>query len=159
MCLATKANLVLGLLQCHIDSIFRVMWTAYLHWILILLIIPLCCVLALLCCNEPDPHRRDRLAKTLESFLPCSLNSRVTVSAQDGRSFGQCEAGTYDKVGRVIFMEAFGWIFVRHNEVTRFFFTAMVRNEWAQQAFEEKRISPAENKKTVYSKPCWSRKS
>ncbi|XP_022057263.1 tRNA (cytosine(34)-C(5))-methyltransferase, mitochondrial [Acanthochromis polyacanthus] len=53
---------------------------------------------ALLCCNEPDPHRRDWLAKTLESFLPHSLNSRVIVSAQDGRSFGQSEAGVYDKV-------------------------------------------------------------
>ncbi|KAG8001615.1 tRNA (cytosine(34)-C(5))-methyltransferase, partial [Nibea albiflora] len=53
---------------------------------------------ALLCCNEPDPHRRNWLAKTLESFLPHSLNSRVIVSAQDGRSFGQTEAGTYDKV-------------------------------------------------------------
>ncbi|TKS70268.1 tRNA (cytosine(34)-C(5))-methyltransferase, mitochondrial [Collichthys lucidus] len=53
---------------------------------------------ALLCCNEPDPHRRNWLAKTLESFLPRSLNSRVIVSAQDGRSFGQTEAGTYDKV-------------------------------------------------------------
>ncbi|XP_073320796.1 tRNA (cytosine(34)-C(5))-methyltransferase, mitochondrial [Pagrus major] len=53
---------------------------------------------ALLCCNEPDPHRRDWLAKTLESFLPHSLNSRVIVSPQDGRSFGQSEAGTYDKV-------------------------------------------------------------
>ncbi|TMS13385.1 tRNA (cytosine(34)-C(5))-methyltransferase, mitochondrial [Larimichthys crocea] len=53
---------------------------------------------ALLCCNEPDPHRRNWLAKTLESFLPRSLNSRVIVSAQDGRSFGQTEVGTYDKV-------------------------------------------------------------
>lgn len=53
---------------------------------------------ALLCCNEPDPHRRDWLAKTLESFLPHSLNSRVIVSAQDGRSFGQSEDGLYDKV-------------------------------------------------------------
>uniref|UniRef100_A0A3B4F4I8 NOP2/Sun RNA methyltransferase 3 n=1 Tax=Pundamilia nyererei TaxID=303518 RepID=A0A3B4F4I8_9CICH len=53
---------------------------------------------ALLCCNEPDLHRRDWLAKTLESFLPHSLKSRVIVSAQDGRSFGQSEAGLYDKV-------------------------------------------------------------
>ncbi|XP_008290956.1 tRNA (cytosine(34)-C(5))-methyltransferase, mitochondrial [Stegastes partitus] len=53
---------------------------------------------ALLCCNEPDPHRRDWLAKTLESFLPSLLNSQVIVSAQDGRSFGQSEAGLYDKV-------------------------------------------------------------
>ncbi|XP_006780377.1 tRNA (cytosine(34)-C(5))-methyltransferase, mitochondrial [Neolamprologus brichardi] len=53
---------------------------------------------ALLCCNEPDLHRRDWLAKTLESFLPHSLKSRVIVSAQDGRSFGQREAGLYDKV-------------------------------------------------------------
>uniref|UniRef100_A0A3Q0STR6 NOP2/Sun RNA methyltransferase 3 n=1 Tax=Amphilophus citrinellus TaxID=61819 RepID=A0A3Q0STR6_AMPCI len=53
---------------------------------------------ALLCCNEPDLHRRDWLAKTLESFLPHSLNSRVIVSAQDGRCFGQSEAGLYDKV-------------------------------------------------------------
>ncbi|GAA6219648.1 putative methyltransferase NSUN3 [Lates japonicus] len=53
---------------------------------------------ALLCCNEPDPHRRDWLAKTLESFLPHSLNSKVIVSAQDGRWFGQNEAITYDKV-------------------------------------------------------------
>ncbi|XP_078103175.1 tRNA (cytosine(34)-C(5))-methyltransferase, mitochondrial isoform X1 [Sander vitreus] len=57
-----------------------------------------CCTPALLCCNEPDPHRRDWLSKTLESFLPQSLISRVIVSAQDGRSFGQSEAGTYDKV-------------------------------------------------------------
>ncbi|XP_028294908.1 tRNA (cytosine(34)-C(5))-methyltransferase, mitochondrial isoform X2 [Gouania willdenowi] len=53
---------------------------------------------ALLCCNEPDRHRRDRLAKTLESFLPTSLNSGVIVSAEDGRSFGQNEPGVYDKV-------------------------------------------------------------
>ncbi|KAM3626213.1 uncharacterized protein V6R79_024832 [Siganus canaliculatus] len=53
---------------------------------------------AFLCCNEPDPHRRDWLAKTLESFLPQSLNTEVVVSAQDGRSFGQSEARTYDKV-------------------------------------------------------------
>lgn len=66
----------------------------------------LCYVPALVCCNEPDPHRRDWLAKTLESFLPQSLNSRVIVSARDGRSFGQSEAGTYDKVGRVMFMAA-----------------------------------------------------
>lgn len=57
-----------------------------------------CATPALLCCNEPDPHRREWLAKTLESFLPYSLKSRVFVSAQDGRSFGQSEAGTYDKV-------------------------------------------------------------
>ncbi|XP_059210732.1 tRNA (cytosine(34)-C(5))-methyltransferase, mitochondrial [Centropristis striata] len=57
-----------------------------------------CATPALLCCNEPDPHRRDWLAKTLESFLPQPLISRVIVSAQDGRSFGQSEAGTYDKV-------------------------------------------------------------
>lgn len=56
-----------------------------------------CATPGLLCCNEPDPHRREWLAKTLESFLPLSLNSRVIVSAQDGRSFGQSEAGTYDK--------------------------------------------------------------
>ncbi|XP_037835980.1 tRNA (cytosine(34)-C(5))-methyltransferase, mitochondrial isoform X2 [Kryptolebias marmoratus] len=53
---------------------------------------------ALLCCNEPDPHRRDWLSKTLESFLPRSLNSRVIVSAQDGQFFGHSEAGFYDKV-------------------------------------------------------------
>ncbi|XP_054464725.1 tRNA (cytosine(34)-C(5))-methyltransferase, mitochondrial [Anoplopoma fimbria] len=57
-----------------------------------------CATPALLCCNEPDLHRRDWLAKTLESFLPESLSSRVIVSAQDGRSFGKSEAGTYDKV-------------------------------------------------------------
>ncbi|KAM9816734.1 tRNA (cytosine(34)-C(5))-methyltransferase, mitochondrial [Neosynchiropus ocellatus] len=51
-----------------------------------------------LCCNEPDPHRRGWLAKTLESFLPQQLNTRVIVSAHDGRAFGQIEAGTYDKV-------------------------------------------------------------
>lgn len=54
--------------------------------------------IALLCCNEPDAHRRDWLTKTLESFLPRSLNSRVIISAQDGRTFGQSEAGSYDKV-------------------------------------------------------------
>ncbi|XP_036807327.1 tRNA (cytosine(34)-C(5))-methyltransferase, mitochondrial isoform X2 [Oncorhynchus mykiss] len=53
---------------------------------------------ALLCCNEMDPHRRDWLAKTLESFIPQSLSSTVTVSNQDGRNFGQSEAGMYDKV-------------------------------------------------------------
>ncbi|KAJ0056587.1 hypothetical protein NL108_010509, partial [Boleophthalmus pectinirostris] len=52
----------------------------------------------LLCCNEPDPHRREWLAKTMESFLPPSLNSCVTVSAQDGRYFGQSEPSKYDKV-------------------------------------------------------------
>ncbi|XP_037340153.2 tRNA (cytosine(34)-C(5))-methyltransferase, mitochondrial [Pungitius pungitius] len=57
-----------------------------------------CATPALLCCNEPDPQRRDWLAKTLESFLSQSLTSRVIVSAQDGRSFGKSEAGTYDKV-------------------------------------------------------------
>ncbi|XP_029311232.1 tRNA (cytosine(34)-C(5))-methyltransferase, mitochondrial [Cottoperca gobio] len=57
-----------------------------------------CATPALLCCNEPDPHRRDWLAKTLESFLPQSLTNRVIVSAQDGRAFGQSEAGAYDKV-------------------------------------------------------------
>ncbi|XP_041730327.2 tRNA (cytosine(34)-C(5))-methyltransferase, mitochondrial [Coregonus clupeaformis] len=53
---------------------------------------------ALLCCNETDPHRSDWLAKTLESFIPQWLSSTVTVSNQDGRIFGQSEAGTYDKV-------------------------------------------------------------
>ncbi|XP_068430848.1 tRNA (cytosine(34)-C(5))-methyltransferase, mitochondrial-like [Clinocottus analis] len=57
-----------------------------------------CATPALLCCNEPDPHRRNWLAKTLESFLSQSLSSRVVVSAQDGRSFGKSDAGTYDKV-------------------------------------------------------------
>ncbi|XP_056135164.1 tRNA (cytosine(34)-C(5))-methyltransferase, mitochondrial [Lampris incognitus] len=52
----------------------------------------------LLCCNEPDPHRRDWLAKTLESFLPQPLNNRVIVSNQDGRSFGLNKTGEYDKV-------------------------------------------------------------
>uniref|UniRef100_A0A8C6WET1 NOP2/Sun RNA methyltransferase 3 n=1 Tax=Neogobius melanostomus TaxID=47308 RepID=A0A8C6WET1_9GOBI len=56
------------------------------------------CNPALLCCNEPDPHRRDWLAKTLESFLPPSVNSCVIVSAQDGRYFGQSEPSKYDKV-------------------------------------------------------------
>uniref|UniRef100_A0A3P9L1H2 NOP2/Sun RNA methyltransferase 3 n=1 Tax=Oryzias latipes TaxID=8090 RepID=A0A3P9L1H2_ORYLA len=53
---------------------------------------------AFLCCNEPDPHRRDWLTKTLESFLPHSLNSRVTVTGRDGRLIAQTEAGFYDKV-------------------------------------------------------------
>ncbi|KAF3832759.1 hypothetical protein F7725_026424 [Dissostichus mawsoni] len=57
-----------------------------------------CATPALLCCNEPDPNRREWLSKTLESFLPPSLTSRVTVSAQDGCSFGQSETGEYDKV-------------------------------------------------------------
>ncbi|XP_037103852.1 tRNA (cytosine(34)-C(5))-methyltransferase, mitochondrial [Syngnathus acus] len=57
-----------------------------------------CATPAFLCCNEPDGHRRDRLMKTLESFLPRSLSGRVVVSDRDGRSFGQSEAGTYDKV-------------------------------------------------------------
>ncbi|CAJ1049829.1 tRNA (cytosine(34)-C(5))-methyltransferase%2C mitochondrial [Xyrichtys novacula] len=57
-----------------------------------------CATPELLCCNEPDPHRRDWLSRTLESFLPPSLRTRVIVSAQDGCSFGQSEAGTYDKV-------------------------------------------------------------
>lgn len=56
------------------------------------------CNPALLCCNEPDPQRRDWLAKTLESFLPPSVNSCVIVSAQDGRYFGQSEPSKYDKV-------------------------------------------------------------
>lgn len=161
MCLATKAfrtvlllkaYFVSRLLQLYIGNVFSVLWTAYLHWILVISYAVLCCVPALLCCNEPDPHRRDWLAKTLESFLPHSLNSRVIVSAQDGRCFGQCEVGTYDKVGRVIFMAAYGWISVEHNEVSHCFFKAMFRNKWARQAFEEKLITPAENKKTVYSK-------
>ncbi|XP_040891895.1 tRNA (cytosine(34)-C(5))-methyltransferase, mitochondrial [Toxotes jaculatrix] len=57
-----------------------------------------CATPALLCCNEPDPHRREWLAKTLESFLPHSLNSKVIVSGQDGRCFGQSEEETYDKI-------------------------------------------------------------
>ncbi|KAK2853912.1 hypothetical protein Q5P01_006573 [Channa striata] len=57
-----------------------------------------CATPALLCCNEPDPHRQEWLTKTLESFLPHSLNSRVIVSAQDGRCFGMSEAAKYDKV-------------------------------------------------------------
>lgn len=56
------------------------------------------CNPALLCCNEPDPHRRDWLAKTLESFLPHALNSRVIVSAQDGCYFGQNDPALFDKV-------------------------------------------------------------
>lgn len=56
-------------------------------------------VLELLCCNEPDPHRQKWLAKTLESFLPHTVTSRVIVSAQDGRYFGHSEVGKYDKVG------------------------------------------------------------
>ncbi|XP_029000587.3 tRNA (cytosine(34)-C(5))-methyltransferase, mitochondrial, partial [Betta splendens] len=57
-----------------------------------------CATPALLCCNEPDPHRRDWLSKTLESFLPQSLSSRVIVSPRDGRCFGVRSATTYDKV-------------------------------------------------------------
>ncbi|KAM9826555.1 tRNA (cytosine(34)-C(5))-methyltransferase, mitochondrial isoform 2-T2 [Syngnathus typhle] len=57
-----------------------------------------CATPAFLCCNEPDGHRRDRLMKTLESFLPRSLSGRVVFSDRDGRSFGQSQAGTYDKV-------------------------------------------------------------
>ncbi|XP_034536715.1 tRNA (cytosine(34)-C(5))-methyltransferase, mitochondrial isoform X2 [Notolabrus celidotus] len=57
-----------------------------------------CATPALLCCNEPDAHRRAWLSRTIESFLPLSLNTRVIVSAQDGRSCGQSEAGIYDKV-------------------------------------------------------------
>ncbi|CAL8380962.1 unnamed protein product [Arctogadus glacialis] len=53
---------------------------------------------ALLCCNESDPHRKEWLAQTLESFLPWSLSKRVILSNQDGRVFGLSEAGTYDKV-------------------------------------------------------------
>ncbi|CAL8246956.1 unnamed protein product [Lota lota] len=53
---------------------------------------------ALLCCNESDPHRKEWLAQTLESFLPRSLSNRVILSNQDGRFFGLSEAGTYDKV-------------------------------------------------------------
>lgn len=60
----------------------------------------LCNVPALLCCNEPDPHRRDWLTKTLESYLPHALNSRVVVSAQDGRSVGPSETDFYDKVSK-----------------------------------------------------------
>lgn len=53
---------------------------------------------ALLCCNEVEPHRRDWLVKTLESFLPHSLSDTVTVCNQDGRTFGESQAGMYDKV-------------------------------------------------------------
>uniref|UniRef100_A0A3B4AQ47 SAM-dependent MTase RsmB/NOP-type domain-containing protein n=1 Tax=Periophthalmus magnuspinnatus TaxID=409849 RepID=A0A3B4AQ47_9GOBI len=56
------------------------------------------CNPALLCCNEPDPHRREWLTKTLESFLPPSLNGCITVSARDGRYFGQSEPSKYDKI-------------------------------------------------------------
>ncbi|XP_072321750.1 tRNA (cytosine(34)-C(5))-methyltransferase, mitochondrial [Eucyclogobius newberryi] len=56
------------------------------------------CNPALLCCNEPDTHRREWLAKTLNSFLPPSLNGYVAVSGQDGRHFGQSETSKYDKV-------------------------------------------------------------
>ncbi|XP_060924436.1 tRNA (cytosine(34)-C(5))-methyltransferase, mitochondrial isoform X2 [Limanda limanda] len=56
-----------------------------------------CATPELLCCNEPDPQRRDWLAKTLESFVPHSLHSKVMVSAQDGQRF-QSEDVTYDKV-------------------------------------------------------------
>ncbi|KAK7913259.1 hypothetical protein WMY93_013470 [Mugilogobius chulae] len=62
------------------------------------LVIMQSCNPALLNCNEPDPHRRKWLSKTLESFLPSSLNSCVTVSAQDGCYFGQSEPSKYDKV-------------------------------------------------------------
>ena len=57
---------------------------------------------ALLCCNESDPHRKEWLVQTLESFLPWSLSKRVILSNQDGRVFGLSEAGMYDKVGRRI---------------------------------------------------------
>ncbi|XP_058484615.1 tRNA (cytosine(34)-C(5))-methyltransferase, mitochondrial isoform X2 [Solea solea] len=57
-----------------------------------------CATPDLLCCNEPDPHRRNWLTKTLESFLPHSQHNKVIVSAQDGQCFGQSEAVTYDKV-------------------------------------------------------------
>ncbi|KAJ3593520.1 hypothetical protein NHX12_005854 [Muraenolepis orangiensis] len=53
---------------------------------------------ALLCCNESDPHRKEWLARTLESFLPRSLSNRVILSNQDGCVLGPSEAGTYDKV-------------------------------------------------------------
>ncbi|XP_062237857.1 tRNA (cytosine(34)-C(5))-methyltransferase, mitochondrial isoform X2 [Platichthys flesus] len=56
-----------------------------------------CATPELLCCNEPDPHRRDWLTKTLESYVPHSLHSKVMVSAQDGQRF-QSEDVTYDKV-------------------------------------------------------------
>ncbi|XP_077447635.1 tRNA (cytosine(34)-C(5))-methyltransferase, mitochondrial-like isoform X2 [Stigmatopora argus] len=57
-----------------------------------------CAAPAFLCCNEPDGHRRDWLAKTLESFLPQWMSSKVVVTDQDGRSFGQSQPGIYDKV-------------------------------------------------------------
>uniref|UniRef100_H3CVL4 NOP2/Sun RNA methyltransferase 3 n=1 Tax=Tetraodon nigroviridis TaxID=99883 RepID=H3CVL4_TETNG len=62
------------------------------------LVIMQCATPELLCCNEPDPHRQKWLTKTLESFLPHSVASRVIVSAHDGRYFGQREVGKYDKV-------------------------------------------------------------
>ncbi|TNM90992.1 hypothetical protein fugu_003281 [Takifugu bimaculatus] len=62
------------------------------------LVIMQCATPELLCCNEPDPHRQKRLAKTLESFLPQSVTNRVILSAQDGRYFGHSEVGKYDKV-------------------------------------------------------------
>ena len=65
---------------------------------------------ALLCCNELDLHRKEWLAQTLESFLPCSLSNRVILSNQDGRFFGLSEAGMYDKVGRsILFFFLFLW--------------------------------------------------
>lgn len=70
---------------------------------------------ALLCCNEPDPHRRDWLAKTLESFLPHALNSRVIVSAQDGCYFGRNDPALFDKVKRT---------------VLSFFLAATVSDKW-----------------------------
>lgn len=73
-----------------------VLWS----WTLVTSCNTFCFALEFLCCNEPDYHRQKWLAKTLESFLPHSVTSRVIVSAQDGRYFGHREVGKYDKVGR-----------------------------------------------------------
>ncbi|XP_030636598.1 tRNA (cytosine(34)-C(5))-methyltransferase, mitochondrial isoform X2 [Chanos chanos] len=49
-------------------------------------------------CNEVDSHRFEWLRKTLESFVPPTLNDRIRVTNLDGRIIGHSAPGVYDKV-------------------------------------------------------------
>lgn len=51
------------------------------------------------------------------------------MSAQDGRSFGQSEAGLYDKVGRGMFIVDRCCFSSQHCEVSHLFFKAVVGKE------------------------------
>ncbi|XP_056595997.1 tRNA (cytosine(34)-C(5))-methyltransferase, mitochondrial [Triplophysa dalaica] len=52
----------------------------------------------LLHCNEVDPHRNDWLLKTLESYVPTTLQHLLSVTRLDGRRVGGERPGAYDKV-------------------------------------------------------------